>query len=261
MLYATPFITAYTLIATAILGLCMGSFLNCFAWRVVHGESVLKGRSHCDACGHVLSPRDLIPVVSFLASHGRCRYCGVKLSKGHLWAEIATAASYLAIVSKYDISLQALEYLLFVSVLLACAFADLEGYMIPDRCILFGIVLRPVFLLLSRAPLSAWLDSLLGGFLVAGGLLLVVLLYEKVKKVEAMGGGDIKLLFVTGLFLGWKLNLLCLLAACVLGIAFGLLAPKKDGAPLFPWGPAITAAALLTVMYGQGVLDWYMGLF
>lgn len=261
MLYATPFITAYTLIATAILGLCMGSFLNCFAWRVVHGESVLKGRSHCDACSHVLSPRDLIPVVSFLTSHGRCRYCGAKLSRSHLWAEIATAASYLAIVSKYDISLQALEYLLFVSVLLACAFADLEGYMIPDRCILFGIVLRPVFLLLSHAPFAAWLDSLLGGFLVAGGLLLVVLLYEKVRKVEAMGGGDIKLLFVTGLFLGWKLNLLCLLAACVLGIAFGLLAPKKDGAPLFPWGPAITAAALLTVMYGQGVLDWYMGLF
>ena len=99
------------------------------------------------------------------------------------------------------------------------------------------------------------------GFWLVWSLLLVVLLYEKVRKVEAMGGGDIKLLFVTGLFLGWKLNLLCLFAACVLGIAFGLLAPKKDGAPLFPWGPAITAAALLTVMYGQGVLDWYMGLF
>ena len=261
MLYETPYITAYCLIVTGILGLCMGSFLNCFAWRVVHGESVLKGRSHCDSCGHVLAPRDLIPIVSYCLSHGRCRYCGEKLSKGHLYAEIATAASYVAIVSKYDISLQALEYLLFASVLLACAFADLEGYMIPDRCILFGIVLRPVFLLLSHAPLNTWIDSLLGGFLVAGGLLAVVLLYEKVRKVEAMGGGDIKLLFVTGLFLGWKLNLLCLFAACILGILFGLLTAKKDEAPLFPWGPAITAAALLTVMYGQQLVDWYSRLF
>lgn len=261
MLYATPLITVYAVTLAALLGACVGSFLNCFAWRIVHGESVLRGRSHCDACGHVLSPKDLVPVVSFLASHGKCRYCGAKLSKRHLFAEISTAVCYVAILLKYDISLQTLEYLLLASCLLACAFADLEGYMIPDRCILFGIALRPVFLLLTHAPASAWIDSLLGGFAVAGGLLLLVLLYEKLRKVEAMGGGDLKLLFVTGLFLGWKLNLLCLFTACILGILFGIFAAKNKDTPLFPWGPAITAAAILTLLFGQPLLDAYMGLF
>ena len=68
MLYADPFLTVYCCLLAALLGACMGSFLNCAAWRIVHGESVLRGRSHCDACGHVLAVRDLIPVVSYLAA-------------------------------------------------------------------------------------------------------------------------------------------------------------------------------------------------
>ena len=206
MLYATPVITVYCVVLAVILGACMGSFLNCWAWRIVHGESVAKGRSHCDACGHALAFRDLVPVVSYLASHGKCRYCGKKLGVRHLAAELSTAAVYVAILLKYDISLQTLEYILFASLLLGCAFADLEGYMIPDRFILAGIILRPVFLLLGQEPNSAWINSILGGACVAGALLLVVLVYEKLRKVEAMGGGDIKLLFVTGLYLGWQLK-------------------------------------------------------
>ena len=76
MLHLTPFLTVYCCVLAALLGACMGSFLNCMAWRVVHGESVLRGRSHCDACGHVLGARDLVPVVSYLVSGGKCRYCG-----------------------------------------------------------------------------------------------------------------------------------------------------------------------------------------
>lgn len=71
MLHLTPFLTVYCCALAALLGACMGSFLNCMAWRVVHGESVLRGRSHCDACGHMLGARDLVPIVSYLASGGR----------------------------------------------------------------------------------------------------------------------------------------------------------------------------------------------
>ena len=261
MLHLTPWITVYCAVVAALLGACMGSFLNCLAWRTVHGESVLRGRSHCDVCGHVLGARDLVPVVSFLLSGGKCRYCGAKLSRRHLAAELVSAAVFVTLLFQYDISLQTLEYALFSSTLLTCAFADLEGYMIPDRCVLFGIALRPVFLLLMKSPVSMWLDSLLGGFLVAGSLLALVLLYEKLRKVDAMGGGDIKLLFLTGLYLGWKGNLLCLFAACILGILFGLIATRRSATPLFPWGPAITAAAILTLLFGEPILEAYLGLF
>ena len=230
MLWVSPALTVYICVLTGILGACMGSFLNCLAWRIVHGEAVLHGRSHCDVCGHVLGAGDLIPVLSYIMHKGRCKYCGAKLSAGHVFAEVLTALTFLLLVLKYDISLQALEY-----ILLACL-----------------------------------MDALLGGFAVGGGLLLIVLLYEKVRQKEAMGGGDIKLLFLTGLFLGWQRNILCLLIACVLGIVFAFVFPEKrttgDGAEeedgkLFPWGPSISAAAILTLLCGSEIIGVYLSLF
>ena len=218
MLYLSPFITVYCSALAALFGVCMGSFLNCMAWRIVHGESVLKGRSHCDVCGHVLTVPELIPVFSYLRSKGKCRWCGAELSKGHLLAEIVSGLVFLTLLLKYDISLRLLEYSLFACVLLACSFADLEGYIIPDRFIIFGAAVRVVFVLLDEDIVPTAVDSAIGGVGIALVLLLVVLAVEKFMGREAMGGGDIKLIFVTGLYLGWKRNILCLILACVLGV-------------------------------------------
>ncbi len=248
-----------------ILGACMGSFLNCMAWRIVHGESVWRGRSHCDACGAVLSARDLVPVFSFLVSRGTCRRCGARLSRVHLWAELLSGLSFVLLIFRYDVSLRALEMLLVTAVLLASAFADLEGYIIPDRFIAAGVVLRIPFFFLLGDWKSQLADALLGGFAVGGGLLLLVLLYEKLRHVEAMGGGDLKLLFVTGLYLGWKQNLLCLLLSCILGIVFALVTQKsregEENPKIFPWGPSIAAAAVLVMLAGEWIVSAYMSLF
>lgn len=150
MLYAAPAITIYSCCIAALLGACMGSFLNCAAWRIVHGESVLRGRSHCDVCGHVLVPRDLVPVFSYVFSHGRCRYCGAKLSPRHAVGEAVAAQVFVSLLLRYDISLRTLEAWAVACLLLACAFADLEGYIIPDRFIAVGVVLFIVTLFLSR---------------------------------------------------------------------------------------------------------------
>ena len=100
---------------------------------------------------------------------------------------------------------------------------------------------------------------------VGGGLLLLLLGYERLRQVDAMGGGDIKLLALTGLYLGWKGNLLCLLLACVLGIVFALATQKRRAAQedgrLIPWGPSIAAAALVTLLWGDGVIAAYLSLF
>ena len=99
MLYADPFLTVYCCLLAALLGACMGSFLNCAAWRIVHGESVLRGRSHCDACGHVLAVRDLIPVVSYLAAHGPLLWGQAlpasRSGRGRLGAGVRDAAAAL----------------------------------------------------------------------------------------------------------------------------------------------------------------------
>ena len=259
MLHLTPFLTVYCCALAAVFGACMASFLNCMAWRVVHGESVLRGRSHCDACGHVLGARDLVPIVSYLASGGRCRYCGAKLSSRHVWGEVMGAAVFVSLLLHYDISLRLLEAWILAGILLACAFADLEGYIIPDRFIAVGVVLFIVTLFFVPDPGKRALDGLIGGVAVGGGVLLLALLMEKLLRRDAMGGGDIKLLFLTGLFLGWQKNLLCLLLACVVGILWGLVRAKR-GQQGLPWGPGIALAAWCAALFGQNLIDWYLSL-
>lgn len=265
MLFTTKFTAFYFLTLAAILGACMGSFLNCMAWRIVHGESVMNGRSHCDQCGHVLGIGDLIPIVSYLAHKGKCRWCGAKLSKLYLWSEIISAVVFASIVYKFDISLNTLQYLLWASILLACSFADLEGYIIPDGFIIAAVVIRAVFILLAEDKIGELTFTLLGGIAVAAALLLIVTVFEKVVGREAMGGGDIKLIFVTGMYLGWQKNLLCLFLSCILGIIFGLATQKKretqKDAKIFPFGPSIAAAAWLCLLFGDKVIGWYTGLF
>lgn len=265
MLYLTPGITVFCILITAVLGACFGSFLNCLAWRTVHGESVLKGRSHCDFCNHVLGIRDLVPVFSYVFSGGKCRYCGKKLSASHLWREIVSAAAFVLVLLRFDISLKTLEGFVFASVLMACAFADLEEYIIPNGFIIFGCAARTVFVALSEKPLEEAVSSLLGGAVIAGGILGVVLVFEKIKKKEAMGGGDIKLLFMTGLYLGLWRNLLCVFAACIIGIVFGVLKISKDehgeNEKLIPWGPSIAISAALTFLFGESIISAYLALF
>ena len=259
MLRLSAFITVYCCTVAALLGACTGSFLGCLAWRTVHGESVLRGRSHCDVCGHVLGVRDLVPVFSYLFSGGKCRYCGAKLSARHVWGELISGAVFVTLLLRYDISLQTLEGWLLACVLLACAFADLEGYIIPDRFIAAGIVLFAVTLLIEPEPFRRLADGLLGGVGVGGGLLLLSLYMDKRMKRETLGGGDIKLLFLTGLFFGWKGNLLCLTLACVAGIVWGLAGKRRGEA--IPWGPSIAVGAWITALAGQMFIDWYLGFF
>lgn len=261
MLYTAPYITCYFVFLALLLGACMGSFLNCMAWRIVHNEPISKGRSHCDVCGHTLGIGDLIPVISYITHRGRCRYCGAKLSAVHVIAEAVSAVLFAAVLLKFDISLQALEYMIFVCLLMACSFADLEGRIIPDRFIISGLLVRAAFFVILNDPAKVALDDLIGGAGIAGLLLVVVLVFEKIKGIEAMGGGDIKLIFMTGIFLGWKANLLCLFIACIIGIISGLVLKSGDGDKTFPWGPSIALAAVICMLFGNKAVELYLGLF
>lgn len=239
-----------------------GSALNCYAWRREKGESWAKGRSHCDSCGHVLNMVDLLPVFGYVIRKGRCAYCGAKLDSGHLWAEVLSSLVFLSVVLKFGISIQTAEYLLLAVILLGVSFCDLHGYIIPDGFIIAGFVIRLVFLFIEGFSWAALLDTVIDAVSVSLVLLICVIIAEKVMKKDAMGGGDIKLLALTGAFLGWKLNIICLIAACIIGIIIGSVLLKKRGeSRAFPWGPSIAAAAWLTLLFGQPLLNWYMGLF
>lgn len=295
-LYSSPAMTAYVLVVTGILGLVMGSFLNCLAWRITHGESVLHGRSHCTTCNHVLGPADLIPVLSWLFSKGRCRYCGERVSARYPITELVCAAVYVAIVARYDLTAEALELVAFSSVLLVLTLTDLDSFLIPNGCIVAAIVIRIAYLLFvgftvpGSDPVALVLLSLAGGLEVGLPLLVAVLIMDRVLKKPSMGGGDLKLLAVAGMYFAWMECLFLVLVACVLGIvvAFVQLARERDGANgaggdadstadaedegnvdateggfsvVIPWGPSIAVACVITMLVGHGVTSWYLSLF
>lgn len=266
MLYLSPGLTVYLLVLTALLGLVMGSFLNCAAWRLAHGEFVAKGRSHCARCNHTLGAKDLVPLLSYFLLKGRCRYCGEQISPRYPATELVSMLVFLSLVLRYDITLITLRLLVLACLLLAAALVDLEVQRIPDRLLVSAIVWYFVTLpLVTTDFFPALWTGLKGGLLVALPLLVFVLIADRVLGREAMGGGDIKLFFTVGLYLGFPLNLLNLILSCIVGVIFGIASQsaRADGADprAIPFGPAIAAGTWLTLLFGDGVLHWYFSLF
>lgn len=252
-IYSTKFLFIYTSIIVFILGLVFGSFLNCFASRYVAHIPIYKGRSKCDNCNKELEFLDLIPVVSWLMSKGKCRHCGTKISIRYPLTELFVGIGYLLILYKFDLSIKTIVYLVLFSCLFVLSLVDLEIYEIPDSCIVIPIVGWIILNIFEKN----WLDGLLGGLIIAGSILLISLVMDKVLKKESLGGGDIKLLFVTGLYLGLVGNLFNIILACILGIFF-IIARKEK---MIPFGPSISLACMIMLLYGTKLIDLYLGLF
>ena len=281
----------YILCVVALFGMCMGSFLNCAAWRIVHEESVLHGRSHCAKCNHPLGFFDLIPLFSYVCLGGKCRYCGQKIAFRYLLAELLSAAVFGSILVGFGFTLMALEAAFLAAILLCISFADLEDYLVPDRLIIAGIAGRLVFVITSGIlEHSLWkdlLNTVIGGFAVALPLYLLVIIADKVMDKETMGGGDIKMIFMIGLYFRWQCSLFIMIVACIFGMIFGIVnnARQKDAEPievpdasasteeilaaieakeeqkLIPFGPSIAAGTWVAMFFGSFVVDWYQSLF
>lgn len=290
MLHITPFLTVYYSILAFVMGTVLASFLGCWGWRICNGESVRKGRSHCDECGHFLGARDLIPVLSYLLSKGRCRYCGAKISPLNFYGELCFGILFGVVTFLYGHPFQ-FEYVLvlfFFCILYLVTVTDIYDQLIPDGAIITAIVVKVVHLVIGyffdweysmdyrvvyiEKP-ALWrelLGILVDGLSVSLPLLILVLIMEKILKKEAMGGGDIKLLFVTGLYLGWARNILVIFFACIIGIVVASIQQKKrmmeegefEEEPFyFPFGPSIAVSAVLMVFFGNPIIYWYLSLF
>ena len=251
-------ITSYLLLVSAIFGSVFGSFINCMAWRIVNKESIVKGRSHCTTCGHVLGVLDLIPIFSYLFSKGKCRYCKESYSPRYMITEVILAVVFMLFAYHYDVSVETLRYMLLSCILLGLSLVDLDSYEIPNRFIIAGIVLWAVTIPFMETSIKGQVTTgLLGGICIGGGILLLSLFMDMVLKKESMGGGDIKLFFMLGLYLGPALGLLHLIISCFVGIFFVVILRKNK----IPFGPAISIGAIITLLWGNEFMTWYLGLF
>lgn len=260
MLDLSPMITGYILVVASLLGAVFANFLSCMGWRMSKGDSVLKGRSHCDSCGHVLSVRDLIPILSYIARKGRCAYCGAKIPKSSLYGELLLGFLFVFTTLRFDVTLELVLMLVFVCILYLISVIDMQVQIIPDGCLLVAVIARVIYYFCTESfQLGSFLALLGNGLSISLPLLILVLVMEKILKKEAMGGGDIKLLFVTGMYLGWEKNLLALFFACIVGIIYGAVrmrSEKELGA--FPFGPFIAAGTIVSILVGD---IWFLAVW
>lgn len=253
-------LTAYLCFWLAVFGAVLGSFLDCAASRWAGGDPhPFAGRSRCASCGHALGAGDLVPVFSFLLRRGRCKYCGEKIPGECLIAELAGAAAFAALGLRFGLSPELGQWLVCAAVLLALSLTDWAARLIPDKLLVLLAANRAVwFLVLGQGAREA-LEAV-KALAVPAALLALVLAMEKLLGREAMGGGDIKLLFALALYLTWAELFLTLLLGCLLGLLWAALTGGKKGTAM-PFGPFLALGAVLTVCYGGPVLEWYFGLF
>jgi len=244
-----------------VLGLIVGSFSNVCIYRIPRNESVIYPASHCPKCRTKIKPIDNIPLLSYILLKGRCRNCGSKISIQYPVVEFLTGLIYLIIYLTYGLSIQSLVYIILSSALIIIAFIDLQEQIIPDIISLPGIV---VGLILSFiVPYISFINSALGA-LVGGGIILIIAWVGSIIfKKEAMGGGDVKLAAMIGAFLGWRYTIISLFLGFFIGALVGIiliLSKIKSKEDMVPFGPFIVLGSIITLLWGEKILAWYIGI-
>lgn len=255
-----PGLLTACIVFCVLLGAAMGSFLHCAAWRISRGESFVTGRSRCPACGHTLGVIDLIPLFSWLILRGRCRRCGARIPVRYFLAELFFAALTVACLLRFGFTVLCLRNWAFLCCLFALSMVDAETREIPDGALIAAAV---IWLVAQPFLQSGWADALrhiAAGVVYGAALLGISLLLDKLLKKESLGGGDVKLLAVIGVYLGFLPTLFALILACVLGLGQALATGKRRGAA-FPFGPALSAACALMLFFGDALAAWYLNLF
>ena len=236
-------------------GIVIGSFVNVCIYRIPEGEDIVKTGSHCMSCGHKLTWYDLFPVLSFLALKGKCRYCGTKLSIQYPAIELINGLLYCLIVGVKGVNINSILYCLLASALLTLSVIDFRTLEIPPGINVFILVIGIIHVLFNFQGI---LNYGLGFFCVSAGLFI---LYQ-LTGGRGIGGGDIKLMAVSGLFLGVIGNILAFILACILGSILHILRMKITKVNhVLAFGPYLAMGIMISLLWGDAIINWYMSLF
>lgn len=255
-----------------VLGMVIASFLNVCVDRLPRKESLLFPPSHCPTCQHRLAAIDLIPVFSYLRLRGRCRYCRAPIPRRLLGMEIGIGALFPLLYWHYGLSAELGITAYYCCLFIVLLVIDWEHGLILNRIIyptMIVAVLISIFLpgsvsifllvnsLISLPPGIA--QAAIGGAVGFGISLLVVIISR-----GGMGWGDVKMAALIGLVIGFPLVFFTLILAAILGGLVAvvlLLLKKKRRKEAIPFGPALSVAAIVTLIWGPSILGWYLGLF
>lgn len=240
-----------------VFGASIFSFLNVVVYRVPRKLSFIKGRSFCPSCKHALGALDLIPVISYFFLRGSCRYCKTKFGARDTYVELlgGLLAVFCLWYYSWDFAQMGLAFC-FYSVLTVVTLIDADTMEIPDGCHIAILIIGIASCFCSTDV--GLLQRAIGALCISVPMLLLALMIP-----GAFGGGDIKLMFVCGFFLGAKLVLISAVIAILAGGGYGVLllltkkAKKKD---LFAFGPFLCIGMAIGLPYGEQIIDWYLSL-
>ena len=272
-------ITVIIYVFVFLFGVIIGSFLNVCILRIPQKETIVSERSHCMTCGHTLAWYDLFPLFSWLFLGGKCRYCKAKISKQYPIVEFTNGVMAVlcflfggfSVSNLINGSMSSSEMIytfavivlsaFLCSVLIVISIIDWRTFEIPLGTNIFilalGIIRLALYLIINGTT-GDWLDYVIGFFVVS--IPLAVIYY--VSKGRAIGGGDVKLMAVAGLFLGWKLALVALITGCLYGSVIHIIRMKMSGeGKQLAMGPYLSAGIVTALWFGQYIVEWYSGFF
>jgi len=261
---------AILIVIFTLLGMVVASFLNVCIDRLPSNESLLFPASHCASCHRRLVIKDLIPVFSYLWLRGRCRYCQAPIPRRILWVEIGTGALFGYLYWHYMVWHHGLGIELALTAFYSCLFIvlmviDLEHGLILNKIVYPAMAVT----LLTSIFFSIFLPQIeivpfIGRAAIGGGIGLVLFLLIVLASRGGMGWGDVKLAALIGIVTGFPLVFVALLMGIILGglVAVLLLALRiKKRKETIPFGPFLSVAAIVTLLWGSDILNWYRGLF
>jgi leader peptidase (prepilin peptidase)/N-methyltransferase len=256
----SPFAPIPTGLVFVLFGLMVGSFLNVCIFRLPIHESIVFPASHCTKCGKEIAWYHNLPVVSWLLLRGQCASCGDRISIQYPLVELLTGFVFLAHYWWIGVNLLLVPRLLFACGLIVLAFIDLRHRILPNPITIGGTLLGFVF---SFFLPPGWLASLIGTLIGGGVLFLVGEVYLRLRGIEGMGMGDVKMLAMIGAFLGWQAVLVTLVFASMSGAIVGgilLVTHRGDMKYQLPFGTFLAAAALVASLFGDALVHWYLAL-
>jgi leader peptidase (prepilin peptidase)/N-methyltransferase len=279
-------------IAAGLFGLLFGSFLNVCIFRVPRDLSVVAPRSFCPWCERQIPWYDNVPILSYLVLGGRCRGCKHRIPLRYPLVEASTAVLFFFTVLKFGVTLTALKWLIFGSLMIVLFWTDAELLLLPDEFTLGGIALGLILSIFVPVP-GAWMSfaapnlppplrslmaAALGAMLLSIPFAAFAYAYSRLRKRvdRARGGadaepqdlmpglGDIKLLGTLGAFLGVEIGFIALLigssAGAVIGLSYILLTRKDPRTHHLPFGTFLCAAALAVEFFGSTIVRFWWGL-
>lgn len=244
----------YGLVCVVLFGLCIGSFLNVVIFRLIKKESLYKESSHCMKCGKKIRWYDNIPLVSYIVLKGKCRNCGEKISPQYPLIEALNALLCVFIYIKFGYSIYTLLYFVLVSVGICIAVIDLRTLEIEPH-------LQIVLLLLGVAVCILDRNNILSHIIGAVCLSLFFLIIYLLTGGKGLGFGDVKLIALLGLIVGWKDIYVGFIVSALIACVVENIRKSRTGESRFAFGPYLVLGAYLGLFIGEPLLNWYLGIF